>query len=92
MKMYKFGMDCGRMGRLNGLFFAEEDEIALLKEIECIHFGEVLGKHSNIVCPDVMACITEIECSDEVVKMIYEAVGNVGTNPLNYIGEEDETV
>lgn len=46
-KLYKFRWDCGRMGFLDGLFVAEESEVARLIGTE-IYFGEVLGKHSEI--------------------------------------------
>ena len=46
-KLYKFHWDCGRMGNLDGVFIAEPKEIEALIGKE-IHFGEVLGKHSDI--------------------------------------------
>jgi len=45
--LYKFHWDCGRMGTLDGLFFAKPIDVE--KAIgEIIYFGEALGKHSDI--------------------------------------------
>ena len=46
-KLYKFELSCGRMGSLEGVFVATEEEVeeALGKNV---YFGEVLGKHSEI--------------------------------------------
>lgn len=46
-KLYKFYWDCGRMGFLDGIFVAEEEEVNNLIG-KTIYFGEVLGKHSDI--------------------------------------------
>ena len=47
LNLYKFDYYCGRMGDLEGLFFAKEKSIESLIG-QYIHFGEVLGKHSDI--------------------------------------------
>ncbi len=46
-KLYSFEWDCGRMGFVEGLFVATEEEIkdAIDKEV---YFGEILGKHSEV--------------------------------------------
>jgi hypothetical protein len=45
--LYRYTMDCGRMGSVQGLFIATDAEVkaALGKDV---YFGEVLGKHSDI--------------------------------------------
>jgi len=45
--LYRFSCDCGRMGDLDGLFVATQEEVdeVIGKEV---YFGEVLGKHSEI--------------------------------------------
>lgn len=46
-KLYRYQLDCGRMGELDGLFIATDQEVqdALGHRI---YWGEVLGKHSEI--------------------------------------------
>jgi len=50
-KLYEFKANFGRMGSLNGRFFLDEEIEALLPELygKSIDFGEVLGKHSEVV-------------------------------------------
>ncbi len=48
-RLYRFDLDCGRMGDLTGMFVADEREIRAAIGKAC-HFGEVLGKHSDISC------------------------------------------
>lgn len=46
-KLYQFYIDFGRMGEIEGLFIADED--AVKRSIgKHVHFGEVLGKHSDV--------------------------------------------
>lgn len=46
-KIYQFECDFGRMGSLEGCFLAESDLVDKIIGKE-IHFGEVLGKHSDV--------------------------------------------
>jgi hypothetical protein len=48
--IYRMDIDCGRNGNLTGVFIADKDHVKILleKKIE-IYFGEVLGKHSEII-------------------------------------------
>ena len=49
MKLYSFNWDCGRMGDVDGLFVADEKEVAKVINLGTrIYFGEILGKHSEI--------------------------------------------
>lgn len=47
LKFYDFGWDCGRLGRVEGLFIAEESDVAAAIG-KVVNFGEILGKHSEI--------------------------------------------
>ena len=88
-KLYKFYLDCGRMGDLTGIFVAEERDIEKVIDKE-IYFGEVLGKHSEIV--DTMrkeyfqVLTDDQDFIDKFVSMKCES----GYNPLNYLPEEDD--
>ena len=47
--VYKLNFDCGRQGKLEGLFIAKKDHAKWLIENEFeVYFGEVLGKHSEV--------------------------------------------
>lgn len=86
-KLYKFHWDCGRMGDVEGLFFADEQVVE--KSIgEHIHFGEILGKHSEIQGTLEKGDITSLDVSPEACEELLKAVGRntiSGYNPLEYI-------
>lgn len=65
MPLYKFNVDCGRMGELEGAFEADESQIENLIGQD-VYFGEVLGKHSEIRCEIKPEYITLID-ADQVL-------------------------
>lgn len=77
--------DCGRNGELEGIFVAEKSDVEFLVEKKVgIHFGEVLGKHS-----DVYGYLSEDEIkmvSDEesVIKVVKEHGLETGYDPFEY--------
>ncbi len=84
--IYKFYWDCGRQGDIEGIFVAYDGEV---KDAigENAHFGEVLGKHSEIygiIEPNDIFLLTD----DEAIVDIFEDHGfRSGYNPLDYIGD-----
>lgn len=88
--LYQFKLHCGRAGRLEGLFIAspEEVEAAYGKEV-C--FGEVLGKHSEVVCELDESMVTLKSEDQEFVAKLYTILGTSvsGFNPFDYIESED---
>lgn len=47
-KIYKYYLDCGRVGEVFGVFVEDDENIK--KSIGTnIYFGEILGKHSEII-------------------------------------------
>ena len=88
-KLFKFKFDCGRMGELNGIFAADQNDIDKVMGEE-IYFGEVLGKHSEIVGPLEEGDLTILSEDQEFIKKFEEIVGDIGYNPLDYIEEEGE--
>lgn len=48
LKLWKFSEDYGRMGDVEGLFIATEEEIDKFLNKRTVFFGEVLGKHSDV--------------------------------------------
>lgn len=83
--LFKMNFDYGRSGSLEGLFVAEKKYIDYLVEQELeVHFGEVLGKHSDVcgrVAPEEITLVTRDVNVLEVIEE-YE-LGN-GYNPLDY--------
>lgn len=89
--LYSFYVDCGRMGSLDGLFIATQEEVdkAIGKEM---YFGEVLGKHSDVQGTLEAHEIKLVSDDQEKVEWLLELLGeNVGGfNPLDYIQESDD--
>lgn len=91
LKLYKFYWDCGRMGYLDGLFVATQEEVdeAIGKEI---YFGEVLGKHSDIYGILDEEDIEEISIGEDTISKIIEVTGSTlsGYNPIEYYQQAKE--
>lgn len=89
--LYRFYWNCGRMGDVEGIFIATEEEVeaALGKTV---YFGEILGKHSEIYGELDRGDLTKLEVSDTTVSELLAVVGKTvsGYNPLEYLQEEDE--
>lgn len=87
--IYKFHLDCGRMGDLDGVFIAEESEVA--SRMGCvIDYGEALGKHSEIadvLTEQQLTCVSVDE--GEVALLERLGLSSFGTNPLCYQYKKD---
>jgi hypothetical protein len=91
-KLYKFHLDYGRMGCIEGTFVCTEDALQILigKELQ---FGEVLGKHS-----DVNAVLREsdlIHLTDDwgfIEKAMEYGLVPCGYNPFDYLPKDVEDV
>lgn len=89
--LYSFYVDCGRMGSLDGLFIATQEEVdkAIGKEM---YFGEVLGKHSDVggtlEAHEIKLVSDDQEKVDWLLDLLGESVS--GFNPLDYIQDSDE--
>lgn len=90
-KLYTFYLDWGRMGDLEGLFIAEEQDV---KDIigKSVYFGEVLGKHSEVEDEMTEDMFEAIDVPESVIAVLEEKLGTTisGYNPLEYYEEEDE--
>lgn len=88
-KLYKFFWDCSRMGYVDGLFVADEQDVenAIGKTVS---FGEVLGKHSNIQGSLEAEDLNMISDDQEKIDWLVGILGTdiTGLNPLNYLSEE----
>lgn len=88
-KIYKFSIDFGRMGWLDSIFSAEEEDInqTIGKEID---FGEALGKHSEVVFTLRKNHLEEITSNQEFIKT-FDLLGcSTGRNPIHEVREEVE--
>ena len=89
-KLYSFHWDCGRMGELDGLFIAHQEDVEKLIGEE-IYFGEVLGKHSEIFGILEEKHLT-IKTDDQAfIIKLREIIGKdtiSGFNPFDYYEQE----
>lgn len=88
-KLFSFNWDCGRMGELEGLFIATDEEVASIMGKE-IDFGEVLGKHSEVCGTMEESDITMVSDNRIVVDTLLGTTGRTvsGYNPLDYYDED----
>lgn len=91
-KLYRFEVNYGRHGSLEGLFVATEYELNLLNN-STVNFGEALGKHSE-VCLDEFKwqeCCTVVSDDEEKIKWLVSILGYSvsGYNPLEYFYLEE---
>jgi len=90
-KLFKSELDFGRMGKLESLFIAYQEEIDELIG-KNIYFGEVLGKHSEIVTIIEKDDIREISSDKELIRKLESLFASdtlCGINPL-YCEPQDE--
>lgn len=85
MELYRFNFDCGRQGSLNGMFAVDARGRALLDALIAsrreLYFGEVLGKHSEIVGPLDPGDITRVDATPEEVSIICRILTNTHIDP-----------
>jgi len=93
MNLYRFNLSWGRMGDLDGLFIATEEEVASVMGQE-VYFGEVLGKHSEVYDPMTEDHITRLVVSSTTVADMLHVCGNniSGYNPVAIWQEQQEYV
>lgn len=90
--LYRFNVEFGRHGELDGLFVAENSDVRKLIGQE-IYFGEILGKHSEIFCSIEKSHLTEKSQDQKFIEKLCEVfeVGESGTvvgcNPFDYVEE-----
>lgn len=83
--LYKLHCDCGRQGTLTGIFIEDSAYVdALLESGIEVHFGEVLGKHSNVEGALTKDDISLISSDPLVVEIIEMHEIEHGYNPFGY--------
>lgn len=88
--LYSFFWDCGRMGEVEGLFVSDKKivENNIGREV---YFGEILGKHSEVVGTLDEEDVTIISEDQEKIDWLVGIMGHVtisGFNPLEYMEYE----
>lgn len=86
--------DCGRNGSLEGLFIADTEDVEYLVNHEVyVHFGEVLGKHSDVSGRIGEGEIKQVTTDENVIKVVEEHSLENGYNPFDEFlctGETDD--
>lgn len=77
-----------RGGDLESVFAATQAEVEGLYGQE-IHFGEVLGKHSDVYGTLEKDEFEVLSSDAQLVALFQEHVGSTGHNPFDYLEEED---
>lgn len=85
MAIYKLIVDCGRMGDLRGVFESTSKEIEELMG-KRVNFGEVLGKHSEVVVTINEDCIAFLTDDEDFIEKarLYKLIPT-GYNPFDYL-------
>lgn len=86
--IYRYSESFGRMGDLKGVFTATAAEVASAMGRQ-VHFGEVLGKHSDVRTTLGPEDITLVSDAPEAVAVVDSLGLATGTNPLEYLAEAD---
>jgi len=92
MKLYEFYCDCGRMGHLEGLFVASQEEVNNAIG-NTIYFGEVLGKHSDIDVDLEEKHLKVLSEDRDKIEWLVEIMGDTsisGFNPIEMWQEQSE--
>ena len=85
--LYSCSLNYGRMGKLDGLFVATEQQVVSLVG-KTINFGEVLGKHSNIKWTFEEGEIVKLDVSQTTVEELVSVLKKdtiSGINPIYYL-------
>lgn len=85
MAIYKLIVDCGRMGDLRGVFEATPEQVEELMG-KTVYFGEVLGKHSEVVVTIDEDCIAFLTDDEDFIEKarLYKLIPT-GYNPFDYL-------
>ena len=92
LKLYSFYWDCGRSGSLDGLFVADESDVesAIGRDV---HFGEVLGKRSDVYGTLEVKDLEVVSDDQEKIQWLIDVIGSSdisGFNPLDYCSESED--
>lgn len=89
-KLYKFKWDCGRMGVVDSLFIALEENVEKAIGAQ-VDFGEILGKHSNVYGTLKQSDLTIVSDDQGFIEKLEELrILPTGHCPLHNLAEENE--
>ncbi len=86
--LYRFYWDCGRQGDLNGIFVADDATVAACIG-KSVHFGEVLGKHSDVSGTLESKDLTVLTTDPAFIEKFEEFRCASGSNPLSVIADQE---
>lgn len=82
--LYRFYADFGRMGELEGLFVTTDEQVQKIIGKE-IYFGEVLGKHSDVIATMQEKMFTKLTDDEKFISKFIKLGCESGMNPFNCI-------
>jgi hypothetical protein len=88
-KLYKFETYFGRMGSLEGIFIEDKERVKSAIG-RTVYFGEVLGKHSEVILKLKAEDFKEITDDPEFLANFEEFGCETGYNPFNFEPFTDE--
>lgn len=84
--IYKLQFSCGRQGTLYGIFVEKVERVEeLIASKEEIYFGEVMGKHSEVIGPLDETDIVLITTDETAIAVFEEHNLETGYNPFDYL-------
>lgn len=91
MKLYRYYEDFGRMGSLEGMFLATEEEHEHFMGKEAYE-SDILGKHSEVHLQFNEETVEEVKLSETTIEEMFEVFGShiSGINPIDYFEQWDE--
>jgi len=92
MKLYRYFEDFGRMGSLDGVFFATDEEHDRFMG-RSAYESDILGKHSEVEMSFNEETVEEIPLSEITIEEMFEVLGAhiSGISPMEYFEQfEDE--
>lgn len=88
-RLYRYHVNCGRMGNLDGLFAVDDHGEACLRALiesrRDIYFGEVLGKHSDVVQVLDASEIGLVEATPDEIATVLRILGLGGAETVAVI-------
>lgn len=91
--IYRFSVDCGRTGELEGIFVEDPKNIAKIIG-QTVYFGEILGKHSDISFEMEDDMFTLVTDDGDAIDMFQRYSLETGIDPFIYFDvnevEEEE--
>lgn len=90
--IYRLAVDYGRMGYVEGLFIAEKADVLKIAG-KTVHFGEILGKHSEVSVDINDESLTVLSEDQDFIAKFEEIMGEgtiSGYNPLHFYEADEE--